>query len=179
MEPVHGDEVTMSFPLHEETSVHVNADLATLFDHLDDPRRLGGHMEKPSWRTLGSAMRYSLDEHQGRSVGSVITLTGQIVGAPLYLREVVCERSPPQRKAWQTTGQPHLIAIGGYRMGFEIAPDALGSTLTIFIDYELGGLRPRWLGRALGRWYARWCVNQMARDAQVRFSSPSPATASG
>jgi hypothetical protein len=85
----------MRFPLHEQTSVHVNAEPATLFDHLDDPRRVSGHMEKPTWRTLGSAMRYSVDQHEGRSVGSVITLTGQIVGTPLYLEEVVSHCASP------------------------------------------------------------------------------------
>jgi polyketide cyclase/dehydrase/lipid transport protein len=168
----------MRYPLHEERSVHVNANPSTLFDHLDDFRRLGGHMEKPSWRTLGSAMKYSFDQQQGRSVGSVVTLTGQVVGAPLYLEEVVCERSPPQRKAWQTTGRPRLIVVGGYRMGFEIDPGIEGSSLKVVIDYELGGLWPSWLARWLGRWYARWCIGQMARDAQARFPSQAPATAS-
>lgn len=159
-----------NLPLHDETTVCVNADPAILFDHLDDPRRFGSHMERPSWRTLGSAMRYSFDQHEGRAVGSVITLTGQIVGAPLYLEEVVRERLPPRRKAWETTSKPRLIVIGGYRMGFEIEPGASGSKLTIFIDYELGGLQPNWLARVLGRWYARWCVSQMAKDAQAAFA---------
>jgi hypothetical protein len=165
----------MKFSLHEETSIHVNTSPAILFEHLDDARRLGGHMETPSWRTLGSAMRYSFDQHEGREVGSVITLTGQIVGAPLYLEEVVRERLPPGRKSWETIGQPRLIVIGGYRMGFDIEPDASGSKLRIFIEYELGGLRPGWLARMLGRWYARWCVSQMAKDAQARFASGASA----
>jgi len=174
----YGNEVMMSFPLHDETTVYVSADPAILFDHLDDPRRLGGHMEKPSWRTLGSAMKYSFDQHEGRAVGSVITLTGQIVGAPLSLEEVVRERLPPSRKSWETTGQPRLIVIGGYRMGFEIDPVSPGCMLEIFIDYDLGGLPPRWLARMLGRWYARWCVSQMAKDAQAAFASgSSPAGA--
>jgi hypothetical protein len=64
-------------------------------------------------------------------------------------------------------------------MGYEIAPTESGSKLTIFIDYELGGLRPRRLAHWLGHWYARWCVNQMAADAQARFSLPAQAAATG
>jgi hypothetical protein len=54
-------------------------------------------------------------------------------------------------------------------MGFEVSPGDAGSRLSVFIDYELGPLRPRWLCRPLAAWYARWCVRSMAEDARRHF----------
>jgi len=158
-----------AYPLHTEHTTRIRADAATLFDHLDDPRRLGGHMEKPSWRTLGSSMRYGFDGAEGRSVGAEIRMEGQLFGHRLALTEVVTERERGVRKTWQTTGAPRLIVIGGYRMGFTLRAVSGGSELRVFIDYELGPLRPAWLCAPLARWYARWCVKTMAEDARRHF----------
>ena len=155
--------------LSAEHAVTVKATPATLFEDLDDPRRLGGHMEKPSWRTLGSSMRYEFDTAQGRSIGAEIRMEGQLLGYPLSLTEVVIEREPSVRKTWRTTGTPRLIVMGGYRMGFAIRPAADGSELRVFIDYELGPLRPAWLCKPLAAWYARWCVRSMAEDARKHY----------
>lgn len=51
-----------------------------------------------------------------------IRLTGRAFGVQLSVEEVVFERVPPKRKAWVTTGQPNLLVIGHYRMGFETSP---------------------------------------------------------
>jgi hypothetical protein len=171
MDTVQALPAVESLPLHAEHRASVGALPSTLFEHLDDPRRLGGHMEKPSWRTLGSSMRYTFDAGQGRAIGSEIRMDGQLFGMPLWLTETVTARVPPQLKTWATTGVPRLVVIGRYRMGFEIAPDGAGSQLRVFIDYELGPLRPQWLCRPLADWYARWCVRSMAEDARRHFSA--------
>lgn len=115
-------------------------------------------------------MTYSFDEARGQAVGSVIRMEGRAFGLSLSLEEMVVERTPPLRKVWRTIGRPQLIIIGGYEMGFEIAPvSARGSHVRIWIDYELP---ERGLGRRtprLAALYARWCVHQMVEDASEQF----------
>jgi hypothetical protein len=123
-----------------ECVVGVAASPQTLFDYLDDPRRLGSHMEKASWRTGWSRMNYDLDARAGREVGSEIWMTGRVPGLPLDVEEVVIERTPPASKVWETRGTPHLFVIGPYRMGYQITEgieaSAGQSRLRLFIDFE-------------------------------------------
>jgi hypothetical protein len=52
--------------------------------------------------------------------------------------------------------------IGEYEMGIRITPEAGGSRVRVFINYELPkGWATYWLGRLFGRFYAKWCVDQM------------------
>lgn len=158
----------MSFAFHEEANVVVEAPAAALSAYLDDPRSLGGHMEKPSAMMLGGSMRYAFDAGQGRTVGSTISMSGHVLGLGLALQETIVERTL-SRKVWETVGEPRLLVIGPYRMGFEISPQGEASRLKVFIDFN----RPRGAGALLGRlfggWYARWCVTRMAQDAVRHF----------
>jgi hypothetical protein len=159
---------TDDYPLHHRSEVVVAADPDTVFARLDDHRRLASHMEKPSLMTAGSSMRIETDSLGGQAVGSVIRMMGRVLGVSLSLDEVVTERTPPWRKAWETVGEPRLLVIGAYRMGFEIAAEGGASRLTVFIDYRLPsrGLA-RGLGLLLGRNYAAWCTRRMANDAKA------------
>jgi hypothetical protein len=154
---------------HEESITDVVVPPQILFDYLDDPRRLGSHMEQGSWRTAGATMAFELDDAQGRSVGSQIRLRGSILGVSLELAEVVTEHAPPWRKAWRTIGTPRLLVIGSYVMGFEIAPTGAGSRLRVFIDYSPPPSKLMRVLPVLGRFYAGWCVNRMAQDAKTHF----------
>lgn len=87
----------------------------------------------------------------------------------LQLTEAVTERAAPSRKAWVTIGVPRLLVIGPYRMGFEIAPSGSGSRLTVFIDYAPPPSSVLRRLPMLGRFYARWCVERMVRDAHAHF----------
>ncbi len=84
---------------------------------------------------------------------------------------MITERQPPRRKVWETRGRSNLLAIGAYRMGFEII--ALGraaSRLRVFIDYDYpAAIAAKFLGPMFGPIYARWCVNRMANDATNAF----------
>jgi hypothetical protein len=160
--------VMSKYPFHHESQVDIDADEATLFAHLDDHRRLSGHMEKPSLMMAGAVMRVEMDALQGQAVGSLIRVTGRVLGIHLEVEEVVTERMPPSGKTWETRGEPRLLVIGAYRMGFRISPYAGRSRLVVFIDYQLppAGL-PNALGRLFGRAYAEWCTKRMAGDAQA------------
>ena len=154
------------YPLHHCSEVDVNADAHRLFAHLDDHRRLASHMEKPSLMMAGATMRAETDALQGQAVGSLIRVTGRVLGVNLVVEEVVTERVPPLRKTWETRGEPRLLVIGSYRMGFTISPQRERSRLTVFIDYQLP---PRGVthgfGLLFGRTYAAWCTRRMATDA--------------
>jgi hypothetical protein len=127
--------------------------------------------EKSSAMTMGSKMIITTDALGGRAVGSRVRMDGKILGMTLSLEEVVTERQPPFRKAWQTV-DAKLLVIGQYRLGFALSPSGHHSRLRVFIDYDLPrqGLA-RWLGKLLGKTYAHWCTERMANDAAAHFGS--------
>jgi hypothetical protein len=160
------------FERHDESTADVNADVTQLFAHLDDQTRLAAHMRRRSWKMGWGKMEVRLDAQGGKAVGSHIVLDGRVFGIHLYLEEVVTVREPPHRKRWQTVGEPRLLVIGQYSMGFDAAELETGVRLRVLIDYDLPahGL-PRILGRLFGRMYAKWCTRQMVRDAESAFAS--------
>lgn len=142
----------------------------TLFSHLDDHRRLAAHMARRSWLMAGSRMTVSTDEGNGQQIGSHIFLDGRVLGIPLSVDEVVEDYRRPERKAWVTVGEPRLLVIGEYRMGFELASVPEGTRLRVFIEYDIPtGRVTRCLGRLMGDAYARWCVRMMLADAVRSF----------
>lgn len=151
-------------------AVTVAAFPAELFAYLDDHERLGAHMMQSTAMMAGSAIAFTFDDGKGRALGSRIEMRGKVLGFSLTVSEIVTEREIPERKAWETQGSPRLLVIGAYRMGFQIAPEGAGSRLTVFIDYDLPNGPWRLLGFIAGRFYARWCVQSMARDAARAFA---------
>ena len=124
-------------------------------------------------------MTYDFDEARGQAVGSHIKMGGEAFGISIFVDEVVTERVPPKRKVWRTVGTPRLFVIAWYEMGFELKPADGGAELRVWIDYELPSTGVgRWLGSFPGRFYARWCVQQMVSDAVRHFSSPVATSAS-
>jgi len=165
------------FARHEEYIGDVRASPAELFFVLDDQFRLSAHMTKRSWKMGWGKMDIVLDAQGGHAVGSHIELRGRVFGVALSLDEVVTLREPPYRKRWETVGEPRLLVIGAYAMGFEISPDSSAARIRVDIDYDLPskGL-PRVLGSLFGKSYARWCTRKMVRDAQrmtITFAQPA------
>jgi len=155
---------------HAEHRAIINASVERIFDRLDDQTRLSEHMSKRSWKLGWGKMETVLDAQQGRSVGSHIILRGRVFGIRLYLDEVVIARVPLLNKTWETVGEPRLLVIGPYRMGFDLMPNGATVRLRVAIDYELPSKGiSRLLGRLFGRSYAQWCTRQMVRDAQQSF----------
>ena len=157
---------------HAEHSEPINASAERVFDHLDDQTRLSAHMSKRSRKLGWGKMETVLDAENGRSVGSHIVLRGRVFGIWLYLDEVVTLRDPPLKKTWETVGEPRLLVIGSYRMGFDLTPNGINEQLRVAIDYDLPTKGVPWLiGRLFGRAYATWCTRQMVRDAQDSFAT--------
>lgn len=169
-----------SFPLHHQSEAVLAVNAASLFAHLDDHRRLASHMGKPSLMTAGASMRIDVDAHRGQAVGSVIRMTGTMLGMHLSVEEAVTRRDPPREKVWETLGEPRLLVIGAYRMGFEVSPLEVGSRLVVSIDYRLPvrGIA-RVLGWLLGRIYAAWCTRRMVEDARTAFGKSDPLRGEG
>ena len=161
------------FAFHHETYALLRASVTAAFDYLDDFRQLSAHMERPSAMMLGSRMCIVTDEADGRAVGSRVTMSGKVLGLPLSLEEVVVEREPPLKKAWQTV-DARLLVIGEYRLGFELEPRGAECAVRVFIDYDWPrGVFARGAAALLAKTYAHWCVQQMARDAVKHFVAPT------
>lgn len=162
--------MSAGLPFHRETTVRVAASPQAVFARLDDHQRLAAHMEKPSLMMAGATMKIETDSQKGQALGSQITVKGRVLGMALSVSEKVTDYAPPLRKSWETFGEPRLLVMGAYRMGFALAPDAEASQLRVWIDYALpSGRWERWLGQLLGRVYADWCVKRMAADAVRAF----------
>lgn len=155
---------------HAEATTFVRATPEQLFAFLDDPERLSAHMNRRSWMTAGARMEVRLDAGRGLVVGSHITLAGRVVGVRLSLDEVVVARNPPRDKTWQTVGEPRLLVIGRYRMGFEVRQER-GAEVRVWIDYDPPNGLGRLLGFFFGPVYASWCVHRMIRDARRAFGA--------
>ena len=167
----------MSAPsrFYREQAIDLAARPELVFDVLNDHNRLVAHMGKPSLMMAGGSMKVETDSRRGQAVGSVIRMAGRVLGIPLRLEEVVVDYEPPFRKTWETCGEPNLLVIGSYRMGFELTPGSgsgSGQTrLRVWIDYDLPSRIPmRWLGRFFGTSYADWCVGEMIWDARQAFT---------
>jgi hypothetical protein len=159
-----------ALPYHYECSRIVQARAHELFEHADDHARLSSHMSQSSAGMAGGRMTIKVDAGRGQAIGSRIRLIGRAFGIRLFVEEVVTERDPPHRKVWETVGQPRLLVIGHYRMGYDIAPQSGGLQFRVFIDYALPELAPgRWLGWMFGELYARWCTRRMVNDAVEHF----------
>src|SRR5262245_5036213 len=111
----------VSLPFHHESRARLSAPVEAAFAYLDDFRKLSAHMEESSGMMLGSRIKIETDEADGRTVGSRVRMHGGMMGMTLALEEIVVEREPPTRKAWETV-DAKLIVIGQYRLGFELEP---------------------------------------------------------
>jgi hypothetical protein len=162
---------TRAFSFHHETRTTLRTTAHAAFEHLDDFKKLSAHMEQPSAMMLGAQMQIVTDDGDGRTVGSRVRMSGKVIGISLSLDEVVTERDPPHRKAWETV-DARLLVIGQYRLGFELQARAGGCELRVFIDYDWPtGVLARAAAALFAKSYARWCTERMADDAAKHFAA--------
>src|SRR5262245_18319375 len=162
---------------HHEGSRHVVEAPDEVFAFVDNDERFSSAMSESSWMMGGGRSSVEIDEKNGKALGSHIRLSGRVFGISLYLDEVVIRRDPPVFKVWETVGASRLLIIGAYKMGVQISPEAGGSRVRVFLDYQLPeGWAGYWLGLAFARLYARWCVSQMLTGV-VRHHTTSHAAA--
>ena len=167
-----GPDASDALRLHAEATCEVRAQPSVVFDYIDQPQRLSAHMARRSWQLGGASMAIETDADGGRAVGSHIRLAGRMLGIRLYVEGKVVRRDPPNVKAWETVGEPHLLVIGRYRMSVNIDARGDRTHVLIAIDYALPANVPTgWLGMLFGPMYARWCVRQMAQDLVHQFGA--------
>ena len=161
---------------HNEQAAILSARAQEVFSYVDDFTKLSSHMSQSSPMMAGASMEISFDNARGQAVGSHVSMNGRVMGIDLFLEEVVTEREPPHHKAWETTGRQRLLVISNYRLGFDIADQEGASKLRVSIDYNLPQSSfSSWLGYLFGTIYAKWCVQQMTKDARNYFSETRPA----
>lgn len=154
-----------------ENSIVVFAEKEKVFEYLDDPIKLSRHMNESSLMMAGSKMVTKIDSGNGREVGSIIEMSGKMMGVNIYLKEEIIERKVNEKKTWKTVGEQKLIILDRYRMGFYLDEAGAGTKVTIFIVYYLPkSIFKNILGLVFGNWYARWCVDQMLKDLVVYTS---------
>ena len=155
---------------HCERTILVAARPDEVFEFVDDFSRLSSHMSESSWMMGGGRMTVETDAAKGRSIGSRIRMSGRVLGLPLSLDEVVTRHEPPREKRWETVGTPRLLVIGSYQMGVEITPTQRGSSVRVYLDYDLPpGSLGQWFGRLFAGAYANWCVRQMVSGMSRQF----------
>jgi hypothetical protein len=118
----------------------------------------------------GGKMDVSIDDGQGKKVGSHIRMKGKAFGLPVSLDEIVTQRERPNLKTWETVGIPRLIVVGSYQMKIELKPQDSKTLLSVSIDYDPPFFTP-WLGKLFGDIYAKWCVHQMIKGVKNNFAS--------
>jgi hypothetical protein len=157
-------------PRHCERTILIAAPPEGIFDFVDDHSRLSSHMNESSWMMGGGCMTVETDAAKGQAVGSHIRISGRGLGVSLSLDEVVTRHEPPREKRWETVGTPRLVVIGSYQMGVKITPTQRGSSVRVYLDYELPhGPLGRWLGRVFAGVYASWCVRQILSGISRQF----------
>jgi hypothetical protein len=167
---VHPLPLAPHYARHHERSARLDAAPAEVFALLDDHRRLAAHMERPSPMMAGASMKLELDARQGRGLFARIRMSGRVFGLALELDEEVVEHEVPRRKLLRTLGEPRLLVVGPYQLGFKLQPEAGATRVRMWIDFDLPARGiGRWLGRLFGGVYARWCLAQMLEPALQRF----------
>jgi uncharacterized membrane protein len=168
------------YELHYEKNISLPVGADEIFSYADDFSKLSSHMNKSSSMMMGGHMETSLDQARGQAIGSHVRMSGKMMGIELSLDEAITEREPPRHKAWETVGRQSLLVIDNYRLGFDITESNKSSTLRVFIDYNLPAAPSlRLLGLLFGKFYAKWCVQQMVNDARKHFmhaTTLQPAT---
>jgi hypothetical protein len=160
-----------TYERHYEESVTLPVLAQEVFSYADNFSKLSSHMSQSSSMMMGGSMETLLDEGRGQSIGSHVRMKGKMMGVELLLDEVITERQPPYHKTWETVGRQRLLVLDSYRLGFDISARNNSSELRVFIDYNLPAtLFLRGLGLLFGKFYAKWCVQQMVNDARKRFT---------
>jgi len=157
---------------HYEENIIIPVAPDDVFSYADDHTNFSSHMNKSSWMMGGGKMTTHPDDRNFQKVGSHLRMSGTVFGIKLFLDEVITHHQPPYRKEWQTVGDLDIIVIGHYKLGFEIKPENSNSKLKVYIDYNLpNSFKTRLLGILFGRFYAKWCVNQMISGVGKHFKS--------
>lgn len=147
---------------HLSSQIVVQATPAEVFGRLDDMHEIGKHMTESSMPLMGSKLKFEILSPNVTDVGATYRYYGKIMGLTLDITEVVRRYILNEEKFWETIGEPKIIIMSHYVLGFLLKPVNGGTQATFSIDYEIPahGLG-RVLGMFLSNWYAHWCLRMM------------------
>lgn len=153
---------------HFSQTIQINKKVAQVFAYIDDIHNTGWHMEKSSMPMMGSKMTVETISEQKSGLGATYRWTGKVMGLRIDFTETITRWVKNKERVWQTIGDPQIIIMGNYVMGFFLKPILESTQLTFEIDYELP--KPLFwslVGRLLSPWYSRWCLSNMCNDAKA------------
>lgn len=153
-------------------TITIKAAPEKVFVQMDDFSKTGMHMSESSTMMMGSKL--TLEQLSPNSVGlnAKYRWYGKMMGMNMDFTQVVTKWMPPKLKEWETIGDAQIIIMRWYRMGFETAPAANGTMVTISIAYEPPeGWFYRFLSFLFGGLYCNWCLNNMLNDTKKAFES--------
>lgn len=147
---------------HLSSQTIVQASPTEVFGCLDDMHEIGKHMTESSMPLMGSKLKFEILSPNVTDIGATYRYYGKIMGLPLDITEVVRSYKMNEEKYWETIGEPKIIIMSHYVLGFQLQPTAGGTQATFVIDYEIPqhGLS-KILGLLLSNWYAHWCLRMM------------------
>lgn len=147
---------------HLSNQIIVQASPAEVFSRLDDMTEIGKHMTESSMPLMGSKLKFAILSPNETDIGATYRYYGKIMGLTLDITEVVRRYKLNEEKFWETIGEPKIIIMSHYVLGFQLKPTTGGTQATFSIDYEIP---QRGLGKVLGillsNWYAHWCLRMM------------------
>ncbi len=158
-----------SYPKHFLSSIEIAASPEEIFSLLDDPRKISSHMEKSSWMMAGSSMKIELDQKKGKELGAEIILRGSMMSIPLFVRERITERQPPNGKFWKQLGFRKCSSSISTGWDLKLNRRAQHLSFRYLLITVPTALGQHLLGLLFGKVYARWCTEQMAKDAAYHF----------
>lgn len=156
---------------HYEDSTVIPASARNVFEYVDDHANYYSHVIKFA-RMAGGHMDLQMDDGCGKSVGSHIRLSGEVLGKSLSLEEVVTRREYPRVKTWETVGIPKFLIVGQYQYNIQIEPQNNGSTLHVSFDYD-PPKQSGWIRRLIGGVYAKLCAKEMTQVTRDYFTKRS------
>lgn len=150
----------------------VSASPEQVFAFLDDPRKVGAHMQGGG---MGVKLRLETLSENFTGVGATHRWHGKAVGLKIDYTTVVEKWTMNKERASHTIGIPRMVIMSGFNMRWTLVPGNGGTRIEIDFEYSL----PKsWVGRALGRLlgrrYGDWCLNMILADA-VRALGGVPA----
>ena len=154
-------EYPRSKPWHFEQAIDIKARPQDVFAFVDDIHHTGWHMEKSSMPMMGGKMEVEILSKNRTGLGAAYRWTGRVLGMPIDFSETVVKYAKDKERVWRTIGEPKIIIIGHYEMGFKLTTIQRSTRLTIYISYELPKpLFGKFLGWLLSGWYSKWCLKK-------------------
>jgi len=124
------EHLAISKPWHFEKSIDIHASPAEVFAYVDDIHHTGFHMEKSSMPMMGGKMQVEILSRNTRGLGASYRWTGGVLGMPIDFSETVVNWVKGKERVWRTIGDPKIIIMGHYEMGFSLTPIPSGTRLT-------------------------------------------------